>query len=187
MNNKPIPDNKLGRMKKIAVIGHPGAGKSTLSVKMSELLRLPLIHLDKEFWKPGWQQPPRDEWREHVWEMAAGERWIMDGTYDNSLDIRLPQADTVVFLDFPMGLCMWRILKRMLGGYGRVRPDMGDGCRERIDLPFIKFVWEYRKVRRPRILAALEKYTPAENVINLDSPRAVNTFIDELGRSAMPE
>lgn len=186
MNNKAISDNKFGRMKKIAVIGHPGAGKSTLSVKMSEIIGLPVIHLDKEFWQPGWQQSSRAEWRERVRKMAEGERWIMDGTYDNSLDIRLPYADTVVFLDFPRGLCMWRILKRMLVGLGRIRSDMGDGCPEKIDWVFIKFVWEYRKVRRPRILAALDQCTSKEDVIRLISTSEVDKFVLELQREISP-
>lgn len=110
----------------------------------------------------------------------------MDGTYDNSLDIRLPYADTVVFLDFPRGLCMWRILKRMLVGYGRVRSDMGDGCPEKIDWAFIKFVWEYRKVRRPRILAALDQCTSKEDVIRLISTSEVDKFVLELQREISP-
>ena len=63
---------------------------------------LPLIHLDKEFWQPGWVQTPRPEWRAKVAELAAGERWIMDGNYDSSLDLRLPRADTVLWFDYPM-------------------------------------------------------------------------------------
>lgn len=104
----------------------------------------------------------------------------MDGTYDNSLDLRLPYADTIVFLDFPTGICLWRIIKRMVSGYGRVRPDMADGCRERIDWEFIKFVWEYRKVRRPRILSAMKEYSPNTDVIRLVSTREVDSFARKL-------
>jgi adenylate kinase family enzyme len=181
-----VPKDKLARMQKILVIGHPGAGKSTLSVKMAEMLHLPVIHLDSHFWQPGWQQSPREEWRERVREMVAGERWIIDGTYDNSLDVRLPHADTIVFLDFPTGLCLWRIIKRMLLGYGRVRPDMADGCRERIDWEFIKFVWEYRKIRRPRILNAMKEFTSDDDVIRLKSQGEVDSFTRELKDKTAP-
>ncbi len=166
------------------IIGHPGAGKSTLAVKMGEILHLPVIHLDREFWQAGWRQSERDEWRERVRQMTAGERWIMDGTYDNSLDIRLPYADTIIFLDFPTGICMWRIIKRMLRGYGQVRPDMADGCHERIDWTFIKFVWEYRKIRRPRILTAMKAYSPHTDVVRLVSTGEVESFARKLKAEA---
>ena len=167
-------------MQKILIIGHPGAGKTTLAVRMGEILGLPVIHLDKQFWRPGWQESPREEWRERVSEMIKGERWIIDGTYDNSLDVRLPHADTVVFLDFPTGLCLWRILKRMMTGFGRVRPDMGDGCREKLDWSFVRFVWQYRKVRRPRILTALDEYVPEDHIIRLISSLEVDQFVRQL-------
>lgn len=175
-----LSEDSFTRMKKVMVIGHPGAGKTTLAIEMGRALNLPVIHLDKEFWQPGWRHSERQEWRERVRRMAKGERWIMDGTYDNSLDIRLPYADTIVFLDFPTGLCLWRVVSRVFRGYGRVRPDMADGCREKIDWAFFKFVWEYRKIRRPRILTAMKKYSPNATVIRLVTSREVDSFAREL-------
>jgi adenylate kinase family enzyme len=83
-------------MRRVLVIGISGAGKSTFSQALATKTGLPLIHLDKEFWRPGWVQTPRQEWRARVSELAARERWIMDGNYDSSLDLRLPRADTVL-------------------------------------------------------------------------------------------
>ncbi len=178
-----LSEDTITRMKKVLVIGHPGAGKTTLAVEMGKVLHLPVIHLDREFWQPGWRQSEREEWRGRVSRMVMGERWIMDGTYDNSLDIRLPHADTIVFLDFPTGICLRRVIGRMLRGYGRVRPDMADDCRERFDWAFIKFVREYRKIRRPRILTAMKEYSPDATVIRLASSREVDSFARELKSS----
>jgi adenylate kinase family enzyme len=179
-----LSEDAISRMKKILIIGHPGAGKTTLAVEMGKLLHLPVIHLDREFWQSGWRQSERGEWRERVRRMVMGEKWVIDGTYDNSLDIRLPHADTIIFLDFPKGVCLRRVIGRMLRGYGRVRPDMADGCRERFDGAFIKFVWEYRKIRRPRILTAMKEYSPDTKVIRLVSSREVDLFARELKEKA---
>lgn len=86
-------------MHRVLVIGISGAGKSTFSRALANATGLPLIHLDKEFWQPGWVQTPRLNWRAKVTELAAGERWIMDGNYDSSLDLRLPRADTALWFD----------------------------------------------------------------------------------------
>ena len=104
----------------------------------------------------------------------------MDGTYDGSLDIRLPRADTVVFLDFSTGLCLWRAMKRVLGGYGRVRPDMGADCPERWDWGFMRWVWRYRRDIRPAILRLLDQYYCEGTLITLRNPREVRAFLESL-------
>jgi hypothetical protein len=88
-------------MRRVLVIGICGAGKSTFSRTLARKTGLPLIHLDKEYWKPGWTKTPRDLWRARVGELVAGDRWIIDGNYAGSLDLRLPRADTVVRFDYP--------------------------------------------------------------------------------------
>ncbi len=167
-------------MQRVLVIGHPGSGKSTLAKKLARILDLPLIHLDQQFWRPGWQATPSDEWRERVRDMVSGERWVIDGTFDQSLDIRLPRAETVIFLDFPRRMCVWRIIKRIMSGYGKVRSDMGAGCPERWDWSFIKFAWRYRRNQWPGILRALREHGMECNVIRLTSPVEVSTMMERL-------
>ena len=144
-------------MRRVLVMGISGAGKSTFSATLAERTGLPLIHLDKEFWRPGWEVTPRAEWRLKVAELVAREAWIMDGNYDSSLDLRLPRADTVLLFDYPAHRCIGRVVKRVLTSYGKVRADMAAGCPERIDLPFLKFVWRFNAVQRPRTLAAIRQ------------------------------
>lgn len=145
-------------MRRVLVIGIPGAGKSTFSRALATATGLPLIHLDKEFWRPGWVQTPRPQWRVKVAELASGERWVMDGNYDSSLDLRLPRADTVLWFDYPMLLCLRRAMWRAVTSYGRVRTDMAEGCPERIDLEFLRYVWTFNAKQRPRVVAALERF-----------------------------
>lgn len=145
-------------MQRVLVIGISGAGKSTFSRALANTTGLPLIHLDKEFWQPGWVQTPRPEWRAKVGELAARERWIMDGNYDSSLDLRLPRADTVLWFDYPMLRCLRRAMWRAVTTYGRVRPDMAEGCPERIDLEFLRYIWTFNAKQRPRVVAAHERF-----------------------------
>jgi adenylate kinase family enzyme len=116
---------------------------------------LPLIHLDRVFWQPGWVETPREAWRSKVAALAAQERWIMDGNFDSSLDLRLPRADTLIWFDYPAWRCLWRALKRVGASYGRVRPDMGDGCPERIDFDFLRYIARFNQIQRPRIAAQI--------------------------------
>ena len=143
--------------RRILIIGCPGAGKSTLAARLATLTGLPLISLDREFWQPGWQETPTEQWRARVAALAAGERWIIEGNYGASLDLRLPRADLLVWLDPPRRVCMYRALRRSLLGYGRTRPDMAPGCPERIDPEFFRYIWTFAATQNPlvhRMLAA---------------------------------
>ncbi|MDX2202795.1 MAG: topology modulation protein [Hyphomicrobiaceae bacterium] len=145
-------------MQRVLVIGISGAGKSTLSRALAARTGLPLIHLDKEYWRPGWTMTPRAEWRPKVVELATRERWIMDGNFDSSLDLRLPRADTLIWFDYPTLRCLWRAMKRVAKSYGRVRPDLAPGCPERIDVDFLRYIWRFNRVQRPRLLAQIAKH-----------------------------
>jgi adenylate kinase family enzyme len=147
-------------MRRVLVIGISGAGKSTFSRALAARTGLPLIHLDKEFWRPGWTETPRPEWRARVAELAAGERWVMEGNYAGTFDLRLPRADAVLWFDYPAPRCLVRVLRRIGASYGQVRADMGAGCPERIDWEFLRYVMRFNKVERPKTVAALETFGP---------------------------
>jgi adenylate kinase family enzyme len=164
-------------MKRVLVIGSSGSGKSTFATELGQKTGLPVIHLDREFWQPGWIETPRDKWSERIRQLIAGDAWIIDGTYDRTLDIRLPRADTVIFLDFPRFTCMRRMIKRVIFNYGKVRPDMGPDCPERLDFSFFKWVWNYRRDHYPRIYDCLEKYFSGGTLITFRNPSEVQRFL----------
>ena len=146
----------MGEQLRIAVIGCAGAGKSTLARALAAATGLPLIHLDAEHWQPGWIEPDVAAWFERQAALTAGERWIIDGLYGSSLDQRLARATLVVWLDPPTRVCVAGVLARWLRWRGRVRPDMGAGCPERMDPAFLRWVVTFRREVRPRVVKAVE-------------------------------
>ncbi len=172
-------------MKRVLIIGSGGAGKSTLARTMGEVTGLPVIHLDREHWGPGWSEPPRDEWATKVAALAGREQWVMDGNYGGTMQARIAAADTIVFLDLPRGVCVWRAFKRSTLLKGRPREDMAEGCEERVDFTFLKWIWDYPKSRRPGILAMLRAArTDGKRVYRLRSQRAVDRFLRRLAAEA---
>jgi adenylate kinase family enzyme len=172
-------------MKRVAIIGSGGSGKSTLARRLGSALALPVIHLDALYWKPGWVETPWEEWARIQEEVVGRDRWVIDGNYGGTIDIRLEAADTIVFLDLPRSLCLWNIVKRRLRYAGRSRPDMGAGCEERLTWAFVRWVWDYPATRRPGILRTLARYAPGRRVVRLRSGREIDEFLTRATREAL--
>jgi adenylate kinase family enzyme len=162
-------------VKRILVIGCSGSGKTTLARWLALRLNLPLVVLDRVYWGPGWIQPPDEEWRKTVRTLADRDAWVMDGTYHATLSDRLPSADAVVWLDFGRWRCLWRVVWRSIMQMGSVRSDMAEGCPERLDMEFLRYVWHFNDQTRPRIGAALE-HARHPLVVVLRSPAEVSRF-----------
>ncbi len=145
-------------MRRVLVIGSPGAGKSTFSRKLSAATGLPVIHLDRHYWQAGWTEPDKADWAATVERLVAEPRWIIDGNYGGTLPVRLARADTVILLDAGRWLCLRRVITRTLRGHGKTRDDMAEGCYERFDRGFLKFVWDYPRKSRPRVTEALAAF-----------------------------
>ncbi len=109
-------------MERILVIGPCGAGKSTLARKLGGKLGLPVFHMDQLNWQPGWIERGKVELRKQLDGVLIQPRWIIDGNYGGTLPPRLERADTVVYLDFPIRLCLTRLLRRIWTWRGRSRP-----------------------------------------------------------------
>jgi adenylate kinase family enzyme len=167
-------------MRKIMVIGVGGAGKSTLAVELGEITGLPIIHLDELYWEPGWVEPAPEQWEGAVREMVGLDRWIMDGNYGGTMDIRLAAADMVVLLDLPPWVSLWRVVRRWVTHRGEVRPGMAPGCEERLSWSFLLWILRYRRERRPGILRKLSNLSPATQVVLLRSSRDVVAFLDSV-------
>ena len=166
-------------MRRVVVVGSGGSGKSTFSRELGRVTGIPVIHLDREYWRPGWEETPKDEWKARVADMLEGERWIMDGNFGGTREMRMQAADTIIFLDLPRRVCLYRILKRTFKYYGRSRPDMAEGCLERLDLEFVMWVWNYKHRSRMTLLAELEGLEE-KSVMILRNQRQVSDFLANL-------
>ena len=163
-------------MKKIIVIGSGGAGKSTFSRRLGEILGLPVVHLDRLYWRPNWVEPTKQEWSETVRSELARDSWIMDGNYGATRGMRFQAGDAIVFLDIPRLVCLYRVVKRAILYHGKTRPDMADGCSEQIDLVFFLWVWGYKNRGRVKILEELKGLTDKKIVV-LKSRQEIEEFL----------
>ena len=180
VNRESLCSTIMQKMRRILVIGSGGAGKSTVALELGKRLALPVIHLDALYWRPGWLESPTHEWQQIVEGLLTEDRWIIDGNYGGTLDLRLSAADTVVFLDLPRWLCLWRVIKRRLRFHGQSRPDMAAGCPERLTGEFLRWIWFYPKRRREGILERLRHVAQEKEVVVLHSPREVRYFLEGL-------
>ena len=105
------------------------------------------------------------------------DAWIIDGNYSNTFDLRLEACDTVIFLDIARLICLWRVLTRAILYRRRVRPDMAEGCRERLDLGFIRWVWSYKRRTQPQIIEILRQSAPSKQAISLRSRADVKRIL----------
>lgn len=171
-------------MKKVLVIGSGGAGKSTLAARLGKLLKIEVFHLDVLYWNPGWVETPKPAWRKTVEELVRRETWILDGNYSGTLDLRLEACDTVVFLDVARTLCLWRVLKRATMYRRGGRPDMAEGCREKLDLQFMLWIWSYPKRTRPKVLELLNRCSQSKTVIRLRTQAEMERFLAKVACDA---
>jgi len=165
-------------MRRVLVIGSGGAGKSTFARRLGARLGLPVEHLDASYWKPGWVETPKEEWRRRVEQLVEGDSWVIDGNYSGTLEVRLAACDTVVFLDLPRRVCIWRVLKRVLTYRDGSRPDMAEGCREKFDFEFLLWIWNYPKRTRPKVVELIEKHSHGKKIIRLRSDAGVESFFE---------
>ncbi|MBN2460133.1 MAG: AAA family ATPase [Candidatus Cloacimonetes bacterium] len=170
-------------MKRILVLGCSGSGKTCLALTMSEILHLPVVHLDSYYWQPGWQSTPPEIWQQIVTELCAQENWIMDGNYHSSLSSRKARADTVVYLEASRWKCFRRILDRRLRFHGRSRPDLGPDCPEQIDREFIRWIWNFNKNIRPLVFDILQENSHID-FYHLHNEKEISRFLRELKDNA---
>ncbi len=164
-------------MKKVLVIGSGGAGKSTFSRRLGALTGIKVFHLDKLYWQPNWTESPKAEWQKTLENLLVKDKWIMDGNFGGTIEIRLTACDTVILLDLPRTVCFYRVLKRRIKYRNTNRPDMTEGCNEKVDFEFLKWIWDYPKTKKPQIEEKLQKFKNEKTIIRLKSQKEIEEFL----------
>lgn len=167
-------------MRRVAILGCSGAGKSTFARALGEKLGAPVVHLDALFWQPGWVEPEPEAFRAAVAAAIAGDAWVTDGNFvSRTFDLRMPRADAIFFIDQPRWLCVFRILWRWLTWFGRTRPDLANGCYETFDWDFFLWTWNFERRSKPRILQEAARYGTPVTILRGD--RAMADFLRDVG------
>ena len=171
---------------RIMIVGCSGGGKSTLSRRLSGLLGLRHVSMDREFfWLPGWVKRAKAEERALITDVVNGEGWLMDGTGPSTFDIRVPRAQFIIWVRMPRWICLWGICKRAYFHLGKTRPDMAPGCREQLpDREFLTYIWTFEQRFAPLVIAGIDRYGPDIPVLQLKSRQEVSRLLDLLGAPA---
>jgi adenylate kinase family enzyme len=169
-------------MQRVMVMGSSGSGKSTFARRLSGLTGIPSVSIDALFWKPGWIESDVNEFGRRMTEAAQQPRWIMDGNYIGSGagELRRQLSDTIVWFDLPRSACMFGIIKRIAGSYGTVRPEMAEGCPEKIDLEFFRYVWTYRQQQRPKLIEFFQGLRPDQSLVCFTDRTEADDYLKRL-------
>ncbi|WP_299647951.1 AAA family ATPase [uncultured Tateyamaria sp.] len=168
-------------MQRVMIIGQPGSGKSTLARRLGDKTFLPVIHIDHIHWKSGWVERDRADKTRMTLEASNRPAWIFEGGHSKTWPERLARADTLIWLDLPLGLRARRVLWRTLRSYGKTRPDLPDGCPEQISLEFWSWIWRTRHSARVNMRALYDGAPADKTKYHFTSKAQVNAFLSDLG------
>lgn len=166
-------------MNRIMVIGvSAGVGKSTFARQLGILTRIEVTHLDRLYWKPGWVEASNAEFCDAQQQIVPKDEWIIEGNYAKTIAIREPHANTVIYLELPLLICLYRVLKRRVQYRGKTRSDMGEGCQEKMDKAFLKFIVTTYGPRKREMLKRLRRYREEGKTVHyLKTRKEIEKFI----------
>lgn len=173
MTNKGLC--KIKKFQKVIVIGSPGAGKSTFSRKLRDVTGLPLYYLDMLWHKPDKTTITKQEFDNKLKDILINDKWIIDGNYNRTLEMRLKYCDTVFLLDFPLDICLSGAESRV----GKVREDLPWSETE-LDSEFKKFIMDFPKESLPKIYELIEKYQEDKIVVIFKSREESEEYLKRL-------
>lgn len=164
---------------KVAVIGCPGSGKSTLSAQLQKIVTIPLFHLDQYYFRPQWGKRSPEEFKTIHHNLCDQPEWIIDGTATRYFEYRAEQADIIIFCDIPQYICLWRTFKRAFQYFGRVFPFSAQGCPEKLpDREFLKYILTFNKEKKPEIQRIINKYKDTKKIFIINNNSDIKKTIE---------
>ncbi len=159
-------------MKKIIVIGCPGSGKRTVSGTLHNKTGIPLYHLDMMYWNADKTTVEKSVFLERLSAVLEKDEWIIDGNYGSTMELRMVACDTVIFLDYPLEICLDGIKERR----GKPRSDM-PWIETEEDAEFIEFIKNYEEQQKPKVFELLKKHSD-KNIIIFKSREQADAFLN---------
>jgi len=174
----------LDDVKKVAVIGCAGSGKTHTAMILQEKLNLPVYHLDQYAWKPGWEKVDIDELRKHHQKLLKKDSWIIEGIYFKLLNERVKASDAIILLDVPRSVCLWNVVKRSVLNSGKVIEGNPEGCTLKIFsfkfVEVLRWIWNFKSKHRPRIIETLNRFKDTKKIYIFTSQQEVNDFLNKI-------
>ena len=164
-------------MQRVMIIGQPGSGKSTLAKELGARTGLPVHHIDRIHWTPGWIERDRQDKIQMARDVQAQDEWIFEGGLSVTWSERLERADALIWLDVPFLVRCWRVLKRRMQYHGQTRPDLPENCPEKIDLEFAMWIWNTRNTASLKMHKLYEDAPPTKTKLRLCDLRQVESFL----------
>lgn len=162
-------------MLKIIIIGSPGSGKSTFARKLRDITNLPLYYLDMLWHKKDRTNISREEFDEKLEKILKKDKWIIDGNYQRTIEMRLKECDTVFLMDYPLEVCLSGAEERV----GKKREDL-PWIEEKIDEEFKQIIVDFSKNKLPQIYKLLEKYQQNKNIVIFKSREEADNYIKKM-------
>lgn len=169
-------------VRRVAVLGRAGAGKTTVARRMGDALGVPVVHLDALFWNADWTPVPAESFAERQGAVIAQDAWVLDGNYSTlpGFAERLSRANVIVIVDAPLAVCLWRVVRRWLRFRGATRPDLG--ASERLDLAFLRWIVNWSR-RHPDFAGEVRSMVPDKPVRVMRSDHDVEGLLAAVGAS----
>lgn len=163
------------KMLKVIIVGCPGSGKSTFAKKLSNIVNIPLYHLDMIKWSADKTTISKEEFDEKLKNILKKDKWIVDGNYQRTLEMRLKECDTMFLLDFSLEECI-------LGAKSRIGTKRSDfpWIEENLDEEFKQVIIDFPKKKLPQIYELIEKYKMNKNIIIFKTREQVDNYLEML-------
>ena len=162
-----------------------GVGKSTFARKLGEALKINVYHLDTLYWQPNWEETTLEDFSKAQQEIVIQDQWIVEGNYSSTFEIRAEYADTIIYLELPLSVCFYRVVKRWLTNIGKTRIDMAEGCKEKLDWDFIKFIYTTYYPRKKKMQKRFQSFQASDSqkeIISLKNKQEIHSFIEKMKR-----
>ncbi|MDF2699825.1 MAG: putative topology modulation protein [Haloplasmataceae bacterium] len=167
-------------MKKILIIGSSGSGKSTLAIRLGKKFNIPVLHIDSIFFDKGWVERNKQLFINDLNNFVNKDSFVIDGNYSSNLDHRLKVADTLFFLNFNRVYCFYGAIKRYYKFKNKTRPSIAEGCNEKIDFEFAKWIlWDYPRKKRNLLLKIKNQFKG--DLLIFNNRIQLNKYLKEIG------